>query len=122
MFNRIFSWLCGLMPVYGPPMSAPPKDSTSGQVDEGQAVRIEKLQADIELLKAQMADLGAAFKSNVTHNSDHFKSIYQYLADIHDQLLWPLVHKVFPGSAATQSQIATAIKSGGKSCKEGEPE
>lgn len=84
---------------------------------EGKTARLEKQQVEMESLKAQIADIGAAFRSNVTHNSDHFQSIYQYLADIHDQL-WPLVHKVFPGSAKTQDQIAEAIRTAGRSWDE----
>jgi hypothetical protein len=81
---------------------------------EGMAALVKKQQADINSLKAKLADLGAAFKAEVDNTSDHFKSVYQYIADIHDQL-WPLVRKVFPDSAATQKQIKQIIRNGGRS-------
>jgi hypothetical protein len=81
---------------------------------EGMAVLVKKQQADITSLKAKLADLGTAFKAEVDNTSDHFKSVYRYIADIHDQL-WPLVRKVFPGSAATQKQIKHIIRNGGRS-------
>ena len=88
---------------------------------EGRIARLEKQQVRTKSLQAQLADLGSAFKLNVTDNSDHIQAIYQYLADIHDQL-WPLVRKVFPGSAKTQNQIAGVMKSAGRSWDEKKPE
>jgi hypothetical protein len=76
---------------------------------------------ELNTLKAEVADLGRAFKtevSNVTaefkHDRSELKRIYRFLGDIHDQL-WPLVHKVFPGSLATQRQIAAVKRGGGRS-------
>jgi predicted nucleic acid-binding Zn-ribbon protein len=62
-------------------------------------------------LKAKLDDLGSAFDMEVKSTSSHFQSVYQYIRDIHVQL-WPLVHKVFPGSRETQRQIVSVIKSG----------
>lgn len=78
------------------------------------------LKKQISTLNATLADLGGAFKAEVDNTSDHFKSVYQYLADIHDQL-WPLVRKVFPGSAAAQQQIKQIIRNGGRSWDDKRP-
>lgn len=74
---------------------------------EGMGALVRKQQAEINSLKAIITDLGGAFKSHVTDTANNLKNV-------HDQL-WPLVHKVFPGSAKTQQQIATTIRNGGRS-------
>jgi hypothetical protein len=74
---------------------------------EGMAALVKKQQAEINSLKATIADLGGAFKSHVTKTATNLKNI-------HDQL-WPMVHKVFPGSAKTQQQIAAVMRNGGRS-------
>jgi hypothetical protein len=74
---------------------------------EGMAALVKKQQGEINSLKATIADLGGAWKIHVTDTTHNLKII-------HDQL-WPLVHKVFPGSAKTQQQIAAVIRNGGRS-------
>jgi hypothetical protein len=74
---------------------------------EGMSALVKKQQAEMNSLKATIADLGGAFKSHVTNTANNLKNI-------HDQL-WPLVHKVFPGAAKTQQQIAAVMRNGGRS-------
>jgi hypothetical protein len=111
---------------YGSLMTEGPPDLTPQELLErivqleSRFAYIDRQKAEIKALKAEVADLGAAFKSNVADGTDHFKSIYQYLAEIHEQL-WPLVRKVFPGSATTQTQIATIMKSAGRPWDEKKP-
>jgi hypothetical protein len=105
-------------------MSAtPPNEPTIDELLE----RISRLEAQVALqarrqsgTEAEVRDLGEGFKSNVTHNSDHFQSIYKYLADIHTEL-WPLVHKVFPDRAKTQDQIANIIRNGSRAWDDKNP-
>ncbi len=68
--------------------------------------------SELSALKTEVADLGRAFKHEVTNVTAEFKHFHRFLGDIHEQL-WPLVHKVFPGSLATQQQIAAIKRNGG---------
>jgi len=79
-----------------------------------QAACFKQHQLDIEYLKAELLDLGKAFRSHVTHTSDDFKYLCQHIADIHDRLV-PLVHKLFPESAKTYRQIDEILEGGSKS-------
>jgi predicted nucleic acid-binding Zn-ribbon protein len=83
--------------------------------------RIRKLEATVAAIskqvppmKAKIEDLGKAFEIEIKSASSHFKSVYQYIRDLNHQV-WPLVHKVFPGSVRTQRQIAAIVTSGAKS-------
>ncbi|MBV9203056.1 MAG: hypothetical protein JOY83_25610 [Alphaproteobacteria bacterium] len=98
-------------------MFEPGKEPSPNELLE-RIVRLEAKVAQLGHAQAKTATTTAKltkdFQSEVNSTTDHFKSIYQYLADIHDQL-WPLVHKVFPGSTKTQNQIANIIRNGGRS-------
>jgi hypothetical protein len=76
--------------------------------------QLDQTRGELGTLKAELADLGGAFKAEVTNVTTEFKHVHRFLGDIHDQL-WPLVHKVFPGSLATQQQIADIKRNGGRS-------
>src|SRR5271157_1237896 len=78
--------------------------------------RIVQLEGHVSLINEKLADLQGALKleaENTTEhiNSlyDHVESVYQFLADIHD-LLWPLVHKEFPGFTESWKQWKTIMK------------
>ena len=86
------------------------------------------LKGELRQARAELADLGAAFKLEVTqvtaefgqdrtelkHIYKYLSDIHRYLADIHDQL-GPLMNKVFPGRAETQRQITAIMRNGGRS-------
>ena len=71
--------------------------------------QLSQARNELKTLRAEVADLGKAFKYEVTNVTKEFKHVHRFLIDIFDQLR-PLVHKVFPGSLATQRQIAAIIK------------
>jgi hypothetical protein len=79
--------------------------------------RLEKrLDSEIDPLKERIMDLREALESEVTNTTEHvnalyghIKSIYQFLTEIHD-LLWPLVHKMFPGFTETWKQWDSILK------------
>lgn len=62
------------------------------------------VRAEIKALRAEVADIRAALKSESADNTKHFNAIYRYLADMRDHLM-PVVHKVFPGFTDTRKQI-----------------
>jgi hypothetical protein len=74
---------------------------------------IEKLQAEIAELKDVVADLRRAFERNSDNTTDHVKSIYQYITDIHEYLM-PVVHRVFPGVVRDNKQIDAFVKGRGR--------
>jgi iron-sulfur cluster repair protein YtfE (RIC family) len=59
--------------------------------------KVSRLQADVSPIKAKIADLREGFKYQVDSTKDH-------IIEIND-ILWPLVHKVFPGFTRTRKQI-----------------
>ena len=67
---------------------------------------IQKLRAEIAELKSSVTDLRRAHDMNADDTTDHIKSIYQFIADIHDYLM-PTVRKVFPGFAEDKKRIDT---------------
>lgn len=98
---------------------------------------IESLQAQLVQLKETQskdrADAAKAFNElddncfrhisdlRAAQNNDRTQAIamiaelrqaaFQYIADIHD-MMWPVVHKMFPGFAATKKQLNDIIKRG----------
>jgi hypothetical protein len=63
---------------------------------------IEQLRAEVRELKASLADVRHALESDSA--TDHIKTLYQYIADIHDYLM-PVVNRTFPGFAADKERI-----------------
>lgn len=80
---------------------------------EAMGALVKRQQAEINTLKMRLDDLGRAFKYHCTHNADDFITIY-------DQL-WPLVHKVFPGSVKAHRQIKQIMRNGGRSWDDKKP-
>jgi hypothetical protein len=64
--------------------------------------RIVRLENQTAKLRAQVTDLGRAFQTLTKAHGDE-------IDELHD-LVWPVLHKVFPGFAADQKQIAAIIK------------
>jgi predicted nucleic acid-binding Zn-ribbon protein len=72
---------------------------------------LESLKRDVAALNKTVAELraridsvGQALMNESTNNTQHFKAIYRYIADIHDYLM-PILHKVFPNYKAAKKQI-----------------
>jgi hypothetical protein len=125
-------------------MTEPPDDLTPGELLE-RIIGLErenlflkqhfrKIQIEVHSLRAELTDLGKAFKAEVDdvtsefkHDRAEFKHVYKYLTDVHQHLtgiydqLWPLVHKVFPCSIKTQKQIAMIVRNGGRSWDDKKP-
>jgi hypothetical protein len=67
---------------------------------------IANLNTTVAELRARIDGIGRALMDESTNNTQHFKAIYRYIADIHDYLM-PVLHKVFPGFEAAKKQIDT---------------
>jgi hypothetical protein len=72
------------------------------------------IRKEIAALRAEVVDVREALKLESTNNTQHFRSVYRYIADIHDYLM-PVVHKVFPGYTAAKKQIDKFMESYGAS-------
>jgi predicted nucleic acid-binding Zn-ribbon protein len=70
---------------------------------------LDELLEKVERLETQIVDIREALKLESTNTTEHINSVYKYLAEIHD-LLWPLVHKAFPGFAETWKQWDSILK------------
>lgn len=65
---------------------------------------IAALRKEIETLRAEVADIRGALKDEAESTTENFRSVYRFIADIHDYLM-PVVRKVFPGYCAAKKQI-----------------
>lgn len=72
----------------------------------------ETLKKEVRELRASIADIRRAFELDSDNTTGHIKSIYQYIADIHDYLM-PVVHKVFPGFTEDKKQIDAFMRGRG---------
>lgn len=81
---------------------------------------IDALKKEIEALRAEIADVRDALKSETTNTTQHVNAIYRYVADIHDYLM-PVVHKVFPGYVAAKKQIDAFMERYGASASTKKP-
>jgi hypothetical protein len=70
--------------------------------------RIVRLENRTARLQAQVADLMAASKVQVEAYKYQVDSTADHIIEIHD-LLWPLVHRVFPGFAKAKKQIDAIV-------------
>jgi hypothetical protein len=120
---------------YTAPMSAPPttEPTTSELLEritrlEGEVARLAQTNGQILSSHAQsISELTKGLDSETENTTHHIKSLNEEIRHIHgfierilDQL-WPLVHKVFPGSGDTQQQIANIIRNGGRSWDDKSP-
>lgn len=65
---------------------------------------IKALREEVAALRARVEDLHGALKAEAESTTEHFQSVYRFIADIHDYLM-PVVRKVFPGYSAAKKQI-----------------
>jgi hypothetical protein len=65
---------------------------------------IATLNKTVAQLRERIDSIGRALMDESTNNTQHFKAIYRYIADIHDYLM-PVLHKVFPNFKAAKKQI-----------------
>ena len=65
---------------------------------------ITELRKEVAKLRAEVADIRQAIECEATNSTEHFQSVYRFIADIHDYLM-PVVRKVFPGYGAAKKQI-----------------
>ena len=70
--------------------------------------RIVRLENRTARLQAQVSDLMAAAKVQVEAYKYQTDSTADHIIEIHD-LLWPLVHRVFPGFARAKKQIDAIV-------------
>jgi hypothetical protein len=109
-------------------MSDGTKEATTNELAE----RIARLEAEVvQLAKTNrqvlsshaeaISELTNGLYSEAQNTTHHIKNLNEEIRHIHgfierilDQL-WPLVHKVFPGSGETQQQIDNIIRNAGRS-------
>ena len=74
------------------------------------------LRNEVAKLRAEVADIRQAIECESTNSTEHFQSVYRFIADIHDYLM-PVVRKVFPGYSAAKKQIDEFMEHYGGSVK-----
>lgn len=70
---------------------------------------IAALRKEIEALRAEVADVSAAIKSESSNTTQHINAIYRYIGDMHDYVM-PILHKVFPNYAEAKKEVDTFIE------------
>ena len=123
-------------------MSEPGKEPSPNELLK----RIVRLEGDIARLAQSngqvfsshteaISELNKRLDSETEDTTHHINKLYGHIQSLNEEIvhihgfierildqLWPLVHKVFPGSGETQQQIANIIRNGGRSKDDKRPE
>jgi len=71
--------------------------------------RIEQLENEIAVLRADIEFLKGVIKRDVANNTEHFKYIYKATGNMWDALA-PVLYKVMPEFAKTRAQMDVIFK------------